>query len=1037
MNTHDHPPIFINYRRAVTPDAANLLDAELRGRYGEQAVFRDNRSIEAGCRWAEALEAGINNCAVLLVLIGKGWLECQYGKDCDVSNGEKRGRLRLENPNDYVRQEIEWALALKEKNKKTLILPVFIDGEEPYRETDYPEGSSLSELAAIQSRFAIDTKKNIPEQLAPLFEFLDAKVPELTRQTQQTSPRNKYIDLLERHFPLHGDIQRNPPASTAPYMDLSWFREPDARLFFGRSEKIYELCQAMHHKPTRLLLLHGLSGVGKSSLLNAGLRPRLRHPDKGWTVLFGSRRDQPEQGLCAVLAELEKQIPKESGQPLLLIIDQVEEAITNPLNHAVQEDSGKEELRAFAELLRSFLLGHPEAKCILGFRKEYLPEVKDALKIAGVYREFGAGAGIDECFLQPLDRAGIVEAIRGVSLDEELRKNHFHNFSFHPEILPDDIARDIAKDSGSNIAPLLQVQMLDLWKAALKASAPPVLSDTLLKETQYKNLEHFLEKQLGKLPEKFQDDNWLGLAVDMLHFFTTDKSTAASQSPEAVAAHYGHQPEWEVLLRCLSERYLLIDNRKDTAMPFVRLTHDALGPIVRAKFDKREYPSQRAWFILHSKSSGFSDADAQLANTARPYLRKTEAAIWTEIEKEMQERAQALAREREDRAFIFNSLLGEFEARTDQTDYSAALQTFRAAFKHDPEKRDFLIPGIEEAVFFFTEAGNAEQARAALEALEQVRPEWKAPIRFTLDNRASDCRQISRELQQIFKNEHYAAQLDRLYPTMLPVEGGKFTMGDGKYTDNPKHQVHLDSFKMARTPVTVRQYALYCACNPEAAKLREKHPYWGLHADHPVIFISWYDAVEYLNWLSLARGKAPVYEIDKENKDSNNLNLQQDSRRWTVRQMEGANGFRLPSEAEWEFAAKGGLKGLKDNFEYAGSNQLDEVGWYDQNSEAQTQPVAQLKANQLGLFDMSGNAWEWCRDWYAEDYYKNSPEKNPPGPEQGSSRVLRGGSCIAEPRSAPRKHSYAECRRVPKKGCNQRAEQGSAIRWPARSYLNF
>lgn len=100
--------------------------------------------------------------------------------------------------------------------------------------------------------------------------------------------------------------------------------------------------------------------------------------------------------------------------------------------------------------------------------------------------------------------------------------------------------------------------------------------------------------------------------------------------------------------------------------------------------------------------------------------------------------------------------------------------------------------------------------------------------------------------------------------------------------------------------------------------------------------------------------------------------------------------FRLPTEAEWEFAARGGneSKGCR----YADSNDLDEVAWYIDNSNSPTSQVATKQPNELGLYDMSGNVWEWCADWYDEDYYKTSPEVDPQGPALGLIRVLRGGS---------------------------------------------
>ncbi|CAN0540671.1 unnamed protein product, partial [Scytosiphon promiscuus] len=123
--------------------------------------------------------------------------------------------------------------------------------------------------------------------------------------------------------------------------------------------------------------------------------------------------------------------------------------------------------------------------------------------------------------------------------------------------------------------------------------------------------------------------------------------------------------------------------------------------------------------------------------------------------------------------------------------------------------------------------------------------------------------------------------------------------------------------------------------------------------NHPVISVTWYGAIEYTKWLS------------EQTKQS----------------------YRLPTEAEWEYAARGG-KESKD-YMYAGSNSIDKVGWYSSNSNDETHPVGQKIGNELGIYDMSGNVWEWCNDWYGEYSKDKEPQKNPTGVVSGYYRVMR------------------------------------------------
>ncbi|HKK74672.1 MAG TPA: SUMF1/EgtB/PvdO family nonheme iron enzyme, partial [Saprospiraceae bacterium] len=198
------------------------------------------------------------------------------------------------------------------------------------------------------------------------------------------------------------------------------------------------------------------------------------------------------------------------------------------------------------------------------------------------------------------------------------------------------------------------------------------------------------------------------------------------------------------------------------------------------------------------------------------------------------------------------------------------------------------------------------------------------------------------------------------------------------------HRVRLDNYQMATTEVTFAQYDAFCAAT---GREQPDDRGWG-RGDSPVINVDWYDAIEFCNWLSRATDREPVYSIDGETVTPN----------WQ------ANGYRLPTEAEWEYAARergrdvvfGNGKNLADpaeiNFDGSAVYKTDYsvVGGY----RSQTVPVGSLNSpNALGLHDLSGNVWEWCWDGYGE--YPQTDKgavPNPRGNSQGSDRVNRGGS---------------------------------------------
>ncbi|MCL2479820.1 MAG: formylglycine-generating enzyme family protein, partial [Treponema sp.] len=174
------------------------------------------------------------------------------------------------------------------------------------------------------------------------------------------------------------------------------------------------------------------------------------------------------------------------------------------------------------------------------------------------------------------------------------------------------------------------------------------------------------------------------------------------------------------------------------------------------------------------------------------------------------------------------------------------------------------------------------------------------------------------------------------------------------------------------------------------------HPYISQDDDHPVVLVSWFDAVQYCNWLSSQDGLTPAYTIRGYG----------DSR--TVSWNQSANGYRLPTEAEWEYACRAGTTTAFNT----GSNFYNySTGWSGENSGYGTHPVGQLPANKWGLYDMHGNVGEWCWDW--ADYYPNRSQTDPVGASSGSQRIIRGGSwpfSSMYARSAARSYIYPNYR---------------------------
>ena len=273
-------------------------------------------------------------------------------------------------------------------------------------------------------------------------------------------------------------------------------------------------------------------------------------------------------------------------------------------------------------------------------------------------------------------------------------------------------------------------------------------------------------------------------------------------------------------------------------------------------------------------------------------------------------------------------------------------------------------------------------------------------------------------------------------PEIILVEGGTYQMGRdyelvakdgvdiGLDDETPSHKVSVSGFYLGKTEITVAQYREFINSNSDGIKMplspneidygmeiidpktkqRRKKTWYDEHTEvakwtwkeqNPITGITWKDALLYCNWLSEKNNLPKAYSfknVEIGEKIFEEVIELIDDKGKPTKDITKVKGYRLPTEAEWEFAALGGTQ--TKGYKYAGSDNPNEVAWTDETTFGKRpMPVGSLKANELGIFDMSGNAWEWCWDNYQKEYYKSSKNaQNPLGAERSYYRSVRGGS---------------------------------------------
>ncbi len=777
--------------------------------------------------------------------------------------------------------------------------------------------------------------------------------------------------------PLPESIQR----PRAPYTGLHWFTWDDAHIFFGREADIRQLYD-MLIAGERVVLLYGQSGVGKSSLLHAGLLPRLEYR---WKDIRDSYfRRESGLGAPAVLEEIRKG-GREAER--IIVLDQLEEMYTNP-NPALPDEAEQ-----FAALLAQAVREFPRFQFVLGFRKEFKAEIEDLL------------AGLDWVghFLKPLGRQGVLEAIKGVAATPYLqRRYHLHIEAGLPEMM----AEDILRDAGSNIAPLLQILLRKMWDSASGDADDGAVHFTqaLYAPMQQSSLDALVDTQLAELAREFPDAVKSGLALDVLMQYTTAHATAGEAADEQLLRDYPHIPHILGLKAALQRLFLLASAGNRAA---ARLAHDALAPIIRKKYFDSDAPGQRARRIVETKEreigflASFSETDIDTILAGEQGMQQIPPEVLEKV-KDDQARYKKQKQER------FHLALDTAVASVEHLKYENALGRLQIAAQEGiyPET---LLELARQLPFFFLQTGQAALFKESLNFIRKMDRQEDAG-RSELLNLAGRHWGDSPMLLKQFRAwnpELYASMQARHFPEMLEIQGGTFQMGseEGYADEKPVHEVSVSSFYLGATPVTFWQYGLFCLLT---GKDLPGDSGFGRGAK-PVINLNWHEAVAYCNWLTEWLSPLDGVELEKV------YAIEGDK----VRADWSKNGFRLPTEAEWEFAARaflspsgrgqgggnfrfGNGKDIADpaemNFD-AGHpyNERYNPDWYVAGKgRGGTTDVKTFTPNALGLYDMSGNVYEWCWDWWSEgenSYYRVSDaSQDPTGPESGSQRVVRGGS---------------------------------------------
>lgn len=552
--------IFISYRRVDTLNDAEKLHNSLENYFGKGTAFYDDHNLKAGTEWKEKLEKSIRTAKIVLVLYGGvEWL-----------GADEWHRKRIDNPKDWVRWEIEIALT-----SGALVIPVLLRNSKLPPEDILPK--SIRPLLNRQFYELRDGKWN--EDLSKLLRDIEKKVPKYSSD-ESKSAKIHFDPLL--NLPIHESIG----VPNYPFKGLPHFNKEDARIFFGRNQEVKDLFEMLQNSYRRLILYYGQSGVGKSSLLDAGLLSRL---SEDWFVENKSRRTH---GLfVSIINAFRKQLKQNKSKKSLLIIDQLEEMFIDKSSSSVTE------MAVFSDKLGELLEAFPQTHIILSFREEYLAPIRKLLKDKLTYVEL---------YLLPIKESGLIEAITGIARDTKLAAC-FQQLSFE-EKLPKTIAVDMLNSGEEAYTPLLQIILRDMWDKAEPQNGKVFFTKEFYKSQKKLSLKAFFDEQLKELASIFPAEIKNGLILDVLHLFVTRENTVGAHSIPDLKIIYPHNwAKVERLLPELENKYLLTGYIDEKTKSLVyRLTHDSMAVIITDSYNRSEGlgPQARRFLenALHSRT---------------------------------------------------------------------------------------------------------------------------------------------------------------------------------------------------------------------------------------------------------------------------------------------------------------------------------------------------------------------------------------------------------------------------------------------------